>query len=187
MHKAENETLLRNWVNSHTPEQIRLANNARVLLKKMTGRSYGNQLQDDRIPKRVRSEMALFAQDRWASGDLKGVKVTDAAKLLRREFLELSEVERKVSVALSVPQRSQLIFCRYTGIAQLPIGRDTYGSTRRRSIATLTSSKRHELLDFEGLFLHGTCLYQATQAGSAWREAKGWGICLWVPEKGVYR
>lgn len=97
--KAENETLLRDWVKSYTPEQIRLANNARVLLKKLTGKSYGHQLQDDRIPKRLRSEMALFAQDRWASGDLKGVKLTDAAKLLRSEFLELPEGERKVSLA----------------------------------------------------------------------------------------
>ena len=70
-----------------------------MLLKKLTGKSYGHQLQDDRIPKRLRSEMALFAQDRWASGDLKGVKLTDAAKLLRGEFLELPEGERKVSLA----------------------------------------------------------------------------------------
>ena len=102
MNKAENETLLRDWIKSHTPEQIRLANNARSLLKKLTGKSQGYQLQDDRIPKRVRSEMALFAQDRWATGGLKGVKVADAAKLLRGEFLDLSEGERKVSASHKV-------------------------------------------------------------------------------------
>ncbi|KIN01965.1 hypothetical protein OIDMADRAFT_196730 [Oidiodendron maius Zn] len=107
--KAENETLLRDWIKSYTPEQIRLANNARGLLKKLTGKSYGHQLQDDRIPKRLRSEMALFAQDRWASGDLKGVKLTDAAKLLRGEFLELPEGERKAYRDRAIADRERYV------------------------------------------------------------------------------
>lgn len=95
--------MLKEWIKSHTPEQIRAANNARLLLKKLTGKNYASQLQDDRIPKRIRTEQALFAQDRWASGDLKGVKVTDAAGLLKKEFLELPESERQVSAAPGTP------------------------------------------------------------------------------------
>jgi hypothetical protein len=74
-----------------------------LLLKKLTGKNYAWQLQDDRIPKRIRSERALFAQDRWASGDFKGLKVADAAVLLKKEFLELPESERQVSAAPETP------------------------------------------------------------------------------------
>lgn len=94
--KTENSAAFKKWIESHTPEQIRIANNARMLLKKRTGKSHGPALPDERLPKRARSDFILFAQERWASGDLKGVKVTDASTLLRKEFLALPESERKV-------------------------------------------------------------------------------------------
>lgn len=81
---------------------------------------------------------------------------------------------------------SQLIFFRHTGIAQLPTGRDTYGSTRRRSIATLNSSRGHELLDFDGLLLQCLFLHHASQTGAAWLEAKS-RVLSFGAGKGVYR
>lgn len=94
-----NAAALKEFIESHTPEQIRLANNARLLLKKLTGKARGLQLQDSRIPKRTRSPLAIFTQDRWATGDLKGVALVDATRIVRKEFDELSATERKVSAA----------------------------------------------------------------------------------------
>lgn len=95
-----NTIALKEWTESHTPEQIRLANNARLLLKRKTGktRSY-SPLKDSRIPKRAVSGFVLFAADRWASGDFKGVKVGDSAPIIRREYLALSDVDRKVGAS----------------------------------------------------------------------------------------
>lgn len=67
-----------------------------MLLKKRTGKSYP-LIPDDRIPKKARTEHALFTQDRWASGDLKGIKFSEASRILRDEYLALPESERKVS------------------------------------------------------------------------------------------
>lgn len=68
-------------------------------MKKRTGKSYP-LIPDDRIPKKARTEHALFTQDRWASGDLKGIKFSEASRILRDEYLALPESERKVSALI---------------------------------------------------------------------------------------
>jgi len=95
--KLANNIALKEWTETHTPEEIRLANNARIQLKKRIGKpnSY-SPLQDSRLPKRNRTPFILFAGDRWASGEFKGVKVTEASLLLRREYQALSDAERKI-------------------------------------------------------------------------------------------
>jgi hypothetical protein len=69
------------------------------LKKKLGSKYHGTQLQDNRIPKRPLSDYVLFTRDRWATGDLKGLGVSDSAKLLWKEFRELPESERQVSGA----------------------------------------------------------------------------------------
>ena len=137
--KTANQALLKDWINSHTAEQIRLANNARTLLKKLTGKYY-LPIQDERNPKRGRSAVALFVQDRWASGDFKGLNTIDASKLIHNEYLELSKSEQQVSAAPTGSQTSRLTLDRHTWIGRRPTRSGTPANSSPRTIATPSSS-----------------------------------------------
>lgn len=92
--KASNETAYRQWIESHTPAIIHEANLARQHLKRL-GVSVP-QLQDHRQVKGPRGSYNYFHQSRTQSGDLRGLKVPEAAKLIGREWRGLSASEKKV-------------------------------------------------------------------------------------------
>ena len=54
-------------------------------------------MQDDRQVKGQISAYILFCKERYASGDFKGLKVTEGARLAGREWKALSNEEKKVS------------------------------------------------------------------------------------------
>lgn len=91
------------WVNSHTPEQIRIANNARAQLRKKLGgtnekrkqHAHTAKIHDERHVKKPSSAYILFSKERWASGDLKGITATESAKLIGNEWKALSASEKK--------------------------------------------------------------------------------------------
>ncbi|KAH8799441.1 hypothetical protein F5884DRAFT_812076 [Xylogone sp. PMI_703] len=72
--KAANVAALKQWVESYTPNQVRLANNARKLLAKRTGKKYPI-ISDERAPKRPCSAYFFYTADRWAAGDMKGIQL----------------------------------------------------------------------------------------------------------------
>jgi hypothetical protein len=95
------------WLRSHTPEQIRLANNARQLLKKRmaagkTGKSrvvaskHLSQIKDDRLPKRPATAYNLFISERHSSGDFKGIDNLESFKLMAAEWKALNAAEKEV-------------------------------------------------------------------------------------------
>ena len=102
--KAANVVALKEWIESHTPEQINAANNARVQLKKKlqlkNTHKYAH-LQDPRIPKKPFHARLHFVQDRFATGDFKGVKVPDANSLITKEWHELPAGEKKVCIHMN--------------------------------------------------------------------------------------
>lgn len=96
--KESGEIAHKEWVESHTPQEIVDANNARKLLRRRLNspRKY-HLIRDERIPKRPTSALLLFTKAKHASGDLKGVgdfKTTSA--LVVEDWKSLSEAERKV-------------------------------------------------------------------------------------------
>jgi len=95
--KAAHETAYKKWVQSHTPDQIRVANIARQALKRQApkGSSKFGQIEDPRLPKKAVPALFLFQQDRWASGDMQGIPVVDAAKQITKEYNALSASEKK--------------------------------------------------------------------------------------------
>ncbi|KAL6708450.1 hypothetical protein ACN47E_002713 [Coniothyrium glycines] len=93
------------WIESHTPEQIADANNARIALRKRH-RASGTTLKsrypantekliDERQAKAAATPFVLFTQERWATGDLKSIKLTEAAKLIASEWKALDAAEKK--------------------------------------------------------------------------------------------
>lgn len=95
--KAANATAYRQWIESHTPTIIHDANLARQHLRRL-GVS-APQLQDDRQVKGPRGPFTWFHQERLQSGDLRGLKIAEAAKLTGREWKALSASEKKVCLA----------------------------------------------------------------------------------------
>ena len=94
--------MYKQWVESHTPEQIRVANLARTQLRTKDPLHKWRAIHDDRIPKRPSSPMFFFCKERYASGDLKGIALVDNARLLAREWAALSPSDKKVSNPISV-------------------------------------------------------------------------------------
>ncbi|KAF3000154.1 hypothetical protein E8E13_005466 [Curvularia kusanoi] len=97
------------WVESHTVDEIRIANNARRLLRKKlaerdslagkapTARRPANtdHIPDDRRVKRPLTSFTIFFAERSSSSDFKGIAVTEKAKLIAEEWKALSASEKQ--------------------------------------------------------------------------------------------
>jgi hypothetical protein len=94
--KHDNEVAYKAFIQSFTPTQIRLANNARRLLKKKTQKAWP-LLVDERQPARPNSVFVYFMKSRHASGDMKGIPVAEALPLIAKEYQALSPSEKKVT------------------------------------------------------------------------------------------
>ncbi|KAI0586700.1 NHP6B Chromatin-associated protein containing the HMG domain [Pyrenophora tritici-repentis] len=98
---AEKQAEFKAWLYSHTPDEIRIANNARAQLRKKLagtqkkGVAYTKKLVDDRVPKQKPTSYLRFFLERHASGDFKSIKAADAAKLIGTEWKALSAAEKK--------------------------------------------------------------------------------------------
>lgn len=96
----KNAQAYKKWVQSHTPLEIKKANNARKQLtaqaKAAGHKTIYRQIQDDRTVKQPRNAYSYFFSDRHASGDLKGLSVGESGKLIGREWAQLSDNAKKV-------------------------------------------------------------------------------------------
>ncbi|KAI0842072.1 hypothetical protein F5Y06DRAFT_258931 [Hypoxylon sp. FL0890] len=101
--RLSNAAAYKAWVESHTPVQINSAIKARQLLKRKYGipKSSLKTIRDERLPKKPTSAYSLFTKARWASGELAGLKVTEAAKEIGRQWKALPETERHAYEDLS--------------------------------------------------------------------------------------
>lgn len=95
--KAAYRAKLKEWMEFHTVQEIADANNARKLLRRRLDRgSVFRLLQDDRAPSRPKGAYLRFSADRFASGDLKGLSIPEAGKLVSEEWKDLSAAEKEV-------------------------------------------------------------------------------------------
>lgn len=100
--KAQNSAAYRQWVISHSPKQIRDANNARRQLaqKKKKGSKSPSPIRDERVVRQPESSYLFFYNSRWKTGDFKGIPVREAAKLASQEWKALSAAEKQVGSVL---------------------------------------------------------------------------------------
>lgn len=98
------------WVQSHTPDQIRIANNARNLLRrKLAGKLKGSnapahtqRIEDERAVKRPSSAWAVFFGERVSSSDFKSIARKEATDLIAGEWRALNASEKQVSFVTHV-------------------------------------------------------------------------------------
>lgn len=123
--EVDNAAAYKKWVESYTPDQIRLANNARRALRSLVADGVKNikhyrPIKDERQPKRASTPISLFLKDRWESGDFKGIKIVDAGKLISKEWEALSASEKK-----TYTDRSDVDKQRYYKDFKAAYGRDS--------------------------------------------------------------
>ncbi|TGO39220.1 hypothetical protein BHYA_0058g00310 [Botrytis hyacinthi] len=94
--KAVNSRNYKNWVESHTPTEIRTANYARHHIRRLTKRSASPRIiKDDRLVKNVTSSLFLFMKERYASGDFASLSIPESSKQIAQEYKSLSPEQRK--------------------------------------------------------------------------------------------
>lgn len=94
--QATNYATLNAWLSNYTPDQIRIANNARRVLNKKYGRKIPlARIQDPRLPKKPLGIYVCFVKERFESGQLAGVPFLTASKMLASEFHALAPTQRK--------------------------------------------------------------------------------------------
>ncbi|KAL1622779.1 hypothetical protein SLS54_004799 [Diplodia seriata] len=114
----ENKKAYKKWVESYTPLEIRLANNARRQLKSKLVSYPKSQIRDDRALPQPHSAYILFTKERHASGDFKGIRTIEAGKLIGKEWTALSATDKKKyeDLAEAARQTYQREFKRVYGI-----------------------------------------------------------------------
>lgn len=91
------------WVETHTPDQIKEANNARKSLRRKLKKSFSyHRIIDSRIPKQPRNAFTQHSMERHLSGDFKGIPVTEAAKLIGKEWQDLPAAGKQVRCPLAL-------------------------------------------------------------------------------------
>ncbi|KAK7922943.1 hypothetical protein PG985_007014 [Apiospora marii] len=96
--KLKNAASYKAWVESHKPEVIAEAQNARNLLKRKYGFPKANgqrKIQDDRQPKLPRSSWIFFFRARHGSGDFNSLTQPEALKSIAQEWKSLPTVDRQ--------------------------------------------------------------------------------------------
>ncbi|KAB8289623.1 hypothetical protein EYC80_010537 [Monilinia laxa] len=94
--KAANLIIYKKWVESHTPENIRLANLARLHIRRLTNKTATPRIiKDDRAPKNRTLPLAIFVQERFRTGEFAGIKATESVKRISDEYKELTPAQRK--------------------------------------------------------------------------------------------
>lgn len=101
-HNAKSLREFQEWLNTHTPAQIKDANHARTRLRKLVAEPKKTHqfapIKDARLLKRPTSTYIQYHMERLASGDFRNVSTTQAAKDISTEFKALSASEKKVSL-----------------------------------------------------------------------------------------
>ncbi|KAK4250452.1 hypothetical protein C7999DRAFT_38526 [Corynascus novoguineensis] len=89
------EVNFRNWVDSHTVQEIREANLARQLLKRKYSIQAGQTIHDPRYPKQAINGYAAYVKSRYHAPEFEGVKPNDRVVRIGAEWRALSPEERK--------------------------------------------------------------------------------------------
>jgi hypothetical protein len=102
-HNAKSLREFQEWLNAHTPAQIKEANAVRTRLRRNLAdkKSQYQPIKDDRLVKKPSSSYLLYHSERITSGDFRGVKTPAASKDISVEYKALSASEKKVR--LDVP------------------------------------------------------------------------------------
>lgn len=100
--KAKNDAAYKQWLATHDPLAIKKANKARQTLRKQAKNpkrtSRYAPIKDDRLVKEPRTAWIYFLISRQASGDFKGLTLSETSKLISKEWHTLPANEKEVNI-----------------------------------------------------------------------------------------
>ncbi|KLJ07333.1 hypothetical protein EMPG_17187 [Blastomyces silverae] len=103
--RAANKAAFHDWVNRHTPLQIKEANAARRKLRRLLNKNRGfMEIADDRQPKRPANAYMHFVKEVSASGD---VSTTDRMKKSAELWRALSQSEKEKYQRMALEEKDQ--------------------------------------------------------------------------------
>ena len=110
MRREASTAEFKRWVESHSIEEIKIANSARRALRKRTdhklAKTATRNIEDERLPKKGLTAYLAFSSARQNSGDFKHIALTDRAKLIAEEWKALDVEEKEVSLQPVSRERS---------------------------------------------------------------------------------
>lgn len=106
--KAAREAAYRQWLESYTPDQIRLANIARTFLRRKGMKKYP-KLADERQVRRTISPHIYFIKDRQASAAYAAIKPREKIALLCKEWSAAPAAEKKKFEDMASQDRQRYI------------------------------------------------------------------------------
>ncbi|MCJ1287124.1 hypothetical protein MMC26_006472 [Xylographa opegraphella] len=95
LNKAASRDAYEAWIQSLTPEKIRKANIARNALTRLGVKGFSRRLKDERQVKRPVPAHVFFLKERFNSGDMHGMALPDAARLIMKEWRELGDSDKQ--------------------------------------------------------------------------------------------
>merc|ERR1712137_396943 len=94
--RVANAKALKEWVSKHSPDQIRVANNARRQLSRLYPQSkQWKVILDERQPKRPMTPFICYVKECYSSGEYAGPDILEASKRLSSGFKALTPSDRK--------------------------------------------------------------------------------------------
>lgn len=91
-----NAVTYRNWVDSHTPQEIIDANNARTYLKRLKKNARCPRIIDARLPARALTAHRAFTKAGFSAAHVAGTRSAETITALSAQWKALSAEERKV-------------------------------------------------------------------------------------------
>ncbi|KAI9765291.1 MAG: hypothetical protein M1840_007490 [Geoglossum simile] len=105
--RTANEATYKEWVETHSPEQIRTANRARTALNRRSPGRRLRKLKDERVAPRPLPPFLLYLKDRRESGDDKNMGAREYIGQVGKEWRELPELEKRKYVDTAAESRSR--------------------------------------------------------------------------------
>ncbi|MCJ1403286.1 hypothetical protein MMC11_006509 [Xylographa trunciseda] len=106
--KAASREAYEAWIQSVTPIDIRKANIARNTLTRLGIKGFSQHLKDERQVKRPLVAHALFLKERFNSGDMQGMRLVDATRLIMREWRELGNSDKQLLIPALIRSTTKL-------------------------------------------------------------------------------
>ncbi|RJE22772.1 HMG box protein [Aspergillus sclerotialis] len=104
--KAANDEDYRNFINSHSPREIKDANVARRALSRITKKKV-LPLRDDRLVKKAVAAQNFLYNDLLAAGELEGLRPQETIARVSQRFRELTDAEREKYLELQARDRER--------------------------------------------------------------------------------
>ncbi|KAL2017814.1 hypothetical protein VTK56DRAFT_1616 [Thermocarpiscus australiensis] len=123
--KVTNETAYKNWIESHTPQEIHDANYARSVLRRSFKIPARHQIPDSRFPKKPLNPYASYVKSRIHSPDLANLPPRDRLASIGKEWKSLSDAEKQPHIEVGITDLDRYVKAKHALLGAADKGKQT--------------------------------------------------------------